>query len=219
MNRRSHATDLKHLSRSNIDDEKWNRCIDTSPNGMVYALSWYLDAVSPQWEAFVVMRNGEYQLCFPLPVRTKWGRRYIYHPFFCQQLGVYYQKLPDRVLIQEVFQALFSRYPYIPRLFLNVNNVWDISGSDGLRIRHAFTHELPLDRSYTTLHQEYRRDRKYRLKKTKRQKLRLVVSEDIEPLVDIFLQDTVQKVPGAEADTIYDQVCNLFEAVKRHGRL
>ncbi len=103
-------------------------------------------------------------------------------------------------------------------MFLNVNNVWDISGSDGLRIRHAFTHELPLDRSYTTLHQEYRRDRKYRLKKTKRQKVRLVISEDIEPLIDIFLQDTVQKVPGAEADTIYDQVCNLFEAVKRHGR-
>ncbi len=218
MNSRKYAANLKYLSRSEIDDEKWNRCIDTSPNGLVYALSWYLDAVSPQWEAIVVLHGGEYQLCFPLPVRTKWGMRYLYHPHFCQQLGIYCRKSPDSAVTQEVFQALFSQYPYIPRLFLNVHNIWDIPNSNGLRIQHAFTHELPLNRPYTALHKKYRRDRRYRLKQAKRQQVSLVASEDIEPLVDIFLQDTIQKVPGAKADIIYDQVLNLFKAVKRYGR-
>ena len=68
------------------------------------------------------------------------------------------------------------------------------------------------------LYQNYRRDRKYRLKQAQRKKVRLVSSADIGPLIDIFLQDTIRKVPGAEDDPTYALLYRLFEAVKQHGR-
>ena len=44
---------IKYLQHGEINKEKWDDCINLSPRGLVYALSWYLDAVHPGWEALV----------------------------------------------------------------------------------------------------------------------------------------------------------------------
>jgi len=42
-----------------IDRDRWDECIRKSFNGIIYAYSWYLDIVSPQWEALIEGgRNG-----------------------------------------------------------------------------------------------------------------------------------------------------------------
>ena len=209
---------VRRLRHFQIDKQAWDNCINHSPNGLVYALSWYLDVVAPGWEAIVIAQGSEYQVCFPLPVRKRWGITYIAHPYFCQQLGIYYRDLLDNKVVERLIQTLFSHYSYIPRLFLNVDNQWDFPPHSNLQQRCHYTHLLKLDQPYTTIHQNYRRDRKYRLKQAQRRNISLVSSQDIEPLIDIFLQDTVQKVPGAEADPTYALLRQLFATVKQHGR-
>ena len=54
---------IKYLEHEEIDLKKWDATIDASPNGMVYAKSWYLDIVSPGWEGLV---NEDYNAVFPL---------------------------------------------------------------------------------------------------------------------------------------------------------
>ncbi len=76
---------IRFLSRGQIDDARWDECVDASPQGLIYALSWYLDIVAPQWTGLV---QGDYEAVFPLPINRKLlGIPQVYAPFLCQQLG------------------------------------------------------------------------------------------------------------------------------------
>ena len=53
-------------------------------------LTWYLDIVSPGWEAIVKEEAGCYVAVLPLPVRRKFGLRYLQQPLLTQQLGLFH---------------------------------------------------------------------------------------------------------------------------------
>ena len=76
-------------SRSNINDVLWNKCIANSINSLVYANTWYLDAVTENWDAYVWETEFEYTAVFPIPNKSKLGLKYVYPPFFIQQLGLF----------------------------------------------------------------------------------------------------------------------------------
>lgn len=79
---------FRYLEHSEIDLNRWDACIDSSSIGSIYAYSWYLNTMcDQQWDAIVF---GDYEAVFPLPKRKKFGLNYIYHPFFCQQLGLFH---------------------------------------------------------------------------------------------------------------------------------
>ena len=77
---------IQYVKAESIDREKWDRCIATAPNGIVYALSFYLDTMAPGWEALVL---NDYEMVMPLPIRKKWGIRYIFQPSMTPILGVF----------------------------------------------------------------------------------------------------------------------------------
>jgi hypothetical protein len=79
--------DIRYLRRKDLDTLKWDRCIDTAHNGLLYAHSFYLDHMTAgQWDALVL---GDYQTVMPLTWRRKWGITYLYQPAFTQQLGIF----------------------------------------------------------------------------------------------------------------------------------
>ncbi|HHT23340.1 MAG TPA: peptidoglycan bridge formation glycyltransferase FemA/FemB family protein [Bacteroidales bacterium] len=80
---------IKHYKHSEIDFKKWNAAIDSAINGLVYAKSWYLDIVSPNWEVLIF---GDYEFIMPLPVKNKFGIKYLVQPTLTQQLGVFSRK-------------------------------------------------------------------------------------------------------------------------------
>ncbi len=43
------------LHRHQIDDTAWNALIDRSPHSIIYAYTWYLDVISPDWAALCLM--------------------------------------------------------------------------------------------------------------------------------------------------------------------
>lgn len=209
---------IKYLLHHQIDKQAWDDCIDRAPNGLVYALSWYLDTVTPGWEAIVAVEHSAYQMVFPLPVRQRWGQKYIFHPLFCQQLGLFFQKTPDKALADKMIQTLLTYYAYIPRLFFNIEQPWPLPEHARLRVQQHYTHLLYLNRPYSELYRNYRRDRRYRLKQAQRNGIRMVASEDIEPLIAIFLKDTLHKVPGAHHNPTHNTLREVFNAVRQYGR-
>jgi len=83
---------IRHLKNSEIDRTRWDELV-MSWSGQPYALSWWLDVVSPGWEALV---KDDYEAVMPLPVKRRFGLRYLVQPRFCQQLGVFGQReIPD----------------------------------------------------------------------------------------------------------------------------
>ncbi|HEU4717664.1 MAG TPA: hypothetical protein VFU15_07515, partial [Bacteroidia bacterium] len=77
---------IRHLRSHEIDRQRWDECIRRSFNGIIYAYSWYLDVVSPGWEA---LADEKYETVMPLTWAKKMSVRYLRTPFFVQQLGVF----------------------------------------------------------------------------------------------------------------------------------
>ncbi len=77
---------IRHLPHSSIDKQKWDACISDSRNRIPYALSWWLDAVCPGWDALV---QDDYLAVMPLTHGHKFGIDYLYQPYFTQQLGIF----------------------------------------------------------------------------------------------------------------------------------
>ncbi|MDR1631378.1 MAG: hypothetical protein LBR97_00560, partial [Dysgonamonadaceae bacterium] len=71
---------IEWLKHEEIDFQAYNRCIESSSFGAVYAMSWYLDAVSPFWE---LLMAENYRYVMPLPVKRKFRIKYLMQPLFC----------------------------------------------------------------------------------------------------------------------------------------
>lgn len=219
---------IQHLLHHQIDKAAWDDCIDHAPNGLVYALSWYLDTVSPGWEAFVVVHEKQYQVCFPVPIRQKWGAKYVMHPFVCQQLGFFCRESLSYTTEELLLDALFARYRYIPQLAFNTQNTQALQAylDDSIRKKklgqlHSsipYTLELALNKPYEILHQDYHRDRKYRLAQARDRNINFVSSDDFEPLIDIFIRGIEPTLPRYVYPHNYEPLRNLFAAVRQHGR-
>jgi hypothetical protein len=104
---------IKHLEHSEIDYEKWNKSILHAKNQLVYAETWYLDIVSPDWEALVA---DDYEYVMPLPVKTKYAIPYLVQPILTQQLGIFSASEISEIIIKEFLKKI----PY-PSYELNFN--------------------------------------------------------------------------------------------------
>lgn len=77
---------IRYLKHKDIDKQRWDHCMEQAQNGLIYALSWYLDITSPGWDALVY---GDYEAVMPLTWRKKYGLKYLIQPYYSQQLGVF----------------------------------------------------------------------------------------------------------------------------------
>jgi hypothetical protein len=78
---------IRYLQRREIDPVKWDACIAAAPNGLIYARSFYLDAMTAgQWDALVL---DDYRVVMPLTWNRKFGFYYLYQPFCTPCLGIF----------------------------------------------------------------------------------------------------------------------------------
>lgn len=109
--------EVRSLKRWEIADDKWNNSILLSPQGNVYALTWYLDAMTDgDWQALIL---GDYYAVMPFYKKSKYLIPYITQPFLCQRLGIFnakehmdsleiekfYEKLGERVFKYDILTA------------------------------------------------------------------------------------------------------------------
>jgi hypothetical protein len=78
--------DLIRLRHDEIDKTKWDAGIARATHPLIYAESWYLDIVSPKWEAIV---SPDYNTLWPLTINRKLKWPVIMQPMFTQQLGLF----------------------------------------------------------------------------------------------------------------------------------
>ncbi len=107
---------IKHYKHTEIDFKKWDNAIDRAKNSLIYAQSWYLNIVSPQWEALIV---GNYEIVMSLPVKKKFGIKYLVQPILTQQLGIFSEREIEEKTVEEFIQKI----PYFSyELHLNEQN-------------------------------------------------------------------------------------------------
>lgn len=150
---------IKHIKHHQIDFVKWDLAIDTSSAALVYAYSWYLDNISnKQWDALVV---GDYEAVFPLPYKRKFGLKYIYQPYFCQQLGLFAPRWCEYTT-QQFLNAIPSRFIWVD-LQLNLLHGEPSKGNK------RTNYQLDLSSSYQVIASAYNPDVHKNIRKIERQ--------------------------------------------------
>jgi hypothetical protein len=200
------------LKRHQIADLQWNQFIEASPQAILYAYSWYLDAVSPQWGALVVIERNEWQAVLPLPLRKKWGMQVIQQPFFCQFLGVFSNNKTD---FQDFTPLLLQSLPTYFR-YVSVYSGRFFGGDfpDAYEVQQCKTHLLPLNFPYATLQKNYTADRRMNLRRAQKFQWQLQESNDLGPLIDLFRQNHAAQIEGGVSENAYDLLRKVHEVLQ-----
>lgn len=161
---------IRYVKRDDIDVAAWNKCIERSANGLLYASSKYLDILSGHlWNALVL---GDYEAVMPLPFKRKYGIHYLFQPALLPISGVFGDDLTT-----DVVEAFLKK---IPSKFL----LWDIALNHGNRFDRSLynsfsraNYVLPLSESYENLQSRYHQNIKRNLSKAAR--LKCIVRKNI----------------------------------------
>ncbi|UCH15231.1 MAG: hypothetical protein JSV22_04490 [Bacteroidales bacterium] len=149
---------VQYLKHSEIDKVKWDNCISGSVNEFIYSRSWYLDIVSPGWDALV---KGDYESVMPLTWSRKFGIYYLYPPFFAQQLGVFSTRQIKEETVREFLMGIPGKFRLI-QINLNESNPVNISS---FRVKNNLNYELDLSGSYAEIYNSYSRNCRRNIKK------------------------------------------------------
>lgn len=200
---------VHHLRHAQIDRTAYDACVEAAPNGLVYGLSWWLDVVSPGWEALVL---DDYRAVLPLPVKQRYGVRFVDQPLFCQRLGVFSEKPLSADERSAVLNCLKSSFRLVTRLCLDE----DASGGK-IAAEPRHTHLLDLSQPYESLRSQFTRDRLLNLKRAEAVGWELQPSHDIHLLTDWFQRFHARNIAGGVASETYRLLENLFLKTEKRG--
>jgi len=208
------TSQILHLIHHQINKEAWNNCIESDVNAQPYALSWYLDIVSPKWQAFVIVDlDGDYETIMPLPVKSQYGIPYLQQPFYCQQLGIFGKDSNESEKVEAFLLRLRKAFKYV----IDYTFHSGFERNADLFTKNTITQYLNLDQPYSAIYHGYNRDRKLNLNRAHASGLSLVESQDIEPLIQIFKEHIAHKIYGGVSEEAYQQLRALFSEFQRRG--
>ena len=168
---------ITHVKHIDIDKAKWDDVITNSSNHLFYAYSWYLDVVSPNWEALV---SEDYLFVMPLPIKKKIFIKYIVQPILTQQLGIFSPKTIDH----QIINLFINKIPYLSyEMNLNEENEFP-------RCPTLPNMILKLDVDYNTIRSTYSKNTIRNIDKAKKHSLSIVESLTINQFIDFINKST-----------------------------
>lgn len=199
---------ILYKSRKDLDVFRWDKCIDEASNGLIYAQTIYLDAMSANWDALVL---GDYEAVMPLTWNRKYTICYLYQPFLCASLGVFGNGL-DAALIRDFLLAIPAKFRYWD-IYLNPGNYFPV---EGFSIYQRVNFVLSLQQPYEELYRGFRTSYKQVLQRFK--KMENEVSRDV-PIDEVITLAQEQlnplfKVKAAD----YVNFTSLFKQLKDDGK-
>lgn len=167
---------IRYYKHSDIDFQKWNRCVDYSRPCSVFFKSEYLDIYAPDWAALI---ENDYETVMPLSQRQKYGLTYIYPPSFALPLPIislnnqldytmFLQSIPKRITLVDMVLKEKAIYP----------------NQFGKFEHQSF--KLNLENSYQNLYAHYSENTKRNLKKGKLNNFEIRQTLDLDLMVQLF---------------------------------
>lgn len=200
---------IRYLRNAEIDKSRWDECLNRSSFRRIYAYSWYLDIVCPDWDALVA---DDYRIIMPLTHNTRYGIRYLYQPFFAQQLGLFSEGRIEQSDISGIFRMVTDAFRFAE---IQVNSGVDFVPV-GWRVKLRVNHELLLDKEYQVRYEGFARNTKRNLKKAYASDLRSGPSPSPETLVGLFRENFGEK-EGKLKGVHYERMTNLIKCLLDRG--
>ncbi len=198
----------------NINKEQWDKTVLTATNGSVYAFSWYLDIISPDWEALIYK---DYEAVLPLPVKNFLGRKIVQQPLFAQQLGIFSKNIELLSNPNQLFELLQATFPYLTLNF-NKYNLFtqDWLTKYNIRTQKKTNYELDLIPAYDYLWKNFSTNNKRNILKARKEgfilKINSIKPETFTNFVRINLHEKVGVLKTQDYKKINDIVSFALQA-------
>lgn len=193
------------VENRDIDKVKWDLILSKYPRAFPYALSWYLDIVSPNWKALIV---DDYDYVLALPWRKKWGFTYVYPPEFTQQIGVFGKEKASHSLIEEMISFASKEFSYL-EFNLNKDNYLEFPKA-GIRNKWRRNFVLNLSPSYHKLFKAFHKNTQRNIKKAKSKGLEIKSADDPELIISTFVNNKGKQLK--EKNISYPLLNELYKA-------
>jgi hypothetical protein len=191
---------IVYLKNNEIDREQWDNCIKNTPWSRPYAYSWYLDIMSPGWQALI---DDDYDSVFPVPGFSRFGIQYIATPVFLQQLGAF---SPDNHSTRAISEYLDFMPDFFRFIDLCVGQKIEFPG---YKISEKVNFELDLSKPYETLTGNFSVHCRRNIENSGRIKPELVSDISPDKMVDLFIQNKGKEIPGIKVRD-YQRLKNLI---------
>lgn len=190
---------ILHLRHNDIDFDRWDNTMNLCANRLCYAYSWFLNIVSPNWEALV---SEDFNFLMPLPVKRKYKIPYIVQPLLAQQLGVFSAIEID----DEVLQLFIKSIPYYSyEINLNENNKHE-------EVICRKNYILKLNNSYLILKTQFSKNTIRNIEKAKKLKINIEQNVSIDEYLNLYY--SVEKQFKSSDKNVLQQL--LTEGINRN---
>jgi hypothetical protein len=199
---------IEYLKNHEIDREQWDNCIKASKRTKPYAWSWYLDIISPGWEALV---DDDYDSVFPLPSLKKFGISYVATPIFLQHLGAI---SPDK----NESNAIYEFIDYMPECYKLIDLcVEQKLIYDGFKCEEKTNYQLDLSDTYNILWNNFTSHCKRNIESSARKKPEIVSDITPDELIDLFRMNRGAEIKGLQPLN-YKRLKNLMDFCLRNKK-
>jgi len=199
---------IRYLTYQQIDKVKWDARIEESPNGLIYACSFYLDTMSENWCALVL---NDYEIVMPLTWKIKYGIQYLYQPFFTASLGVFGKDITATTL-SAFLTAIPATFKYWD-IYLNYGNYFQLTD---FNLYQRTNYILPLNLPFETLYNNFRDNIKRNVKKAN--KLNCIINKNfpVDEVIKLAIEHSIQYSPITKDDyTRFKKLYQLFHSKKQ----
>ena len=192
-------SEIKYYTREEIDTGKWDDCIQKATNGLIYALSFYLDIMAENWSALIA---GDYDAIMPLTWNRKYGFSYLYQPVFTAQSGLFAKDQSGLHLIDKFIGEAKKHFKFC-EIHLNYDNK-----PAGCILRANYI--LKLDNAYLEIRKGYKRRLLENLEESGIHSLSYIHSDDYLPTIFLFRHEYGKRFPHVKIKHYkrFEQLCN-----------
>lgn len=176
---------LRFLSHKEINKQFWDEKIRTALNSRIYATSGWSDITSANWNALV---SENYDFIMPLPIKQKFGIKYLVQPKFTQQTGIFSEQKINPEIINLFLEKISKKF-----LFSAVNLNSDNKSTHKNIIKKP-NHLLDLSKPYDVLRKSFSENTKRNIKKAEKQAISLNKNVSAEDAVSLKSENNINNL-------------------------
>jgi Acetyltransferase (GNAT) domain len=163
------TVEIRYLTYQQINKTKWDACIKNADNGLIYAYSFYLDAMAKNWDALIL---NDYEAVMPLTWNKKYSIHYLHQPPFTACMGVFGRSVTAET-VSAFLQSVPAKFKYWD-IYFNPGNLFKINNFD---LYERMNYVLGLGNNYEFLYNAYRDNIKRNIKKS--EQFQLSIQKDV----------------------------------------
>jgi hypothetical protein len=200
--------EISYLTYRQIDKSKWDACITNAGNGLIYAYSFYLDAMAKNWDALVL---NDYEAVMPLTWNKKFSILYLYQPPFTACLGVF-GKAANTETVNAFLNAVPAKFKYWD-IYFNPGNLFKLPD---FNLYERMNYVLDLSKTYDDLYKAFRDNIKRNIKKAEQFGLSIHKNIAIAEVIKLAREQAAAFTTPADED--FERFEKLYQQLYREQK-